>query len=103
MPRPLYPQGKRAWYPLDRRLVGPQSLSGRGDEEKNSQSVMTSNPNDVYNKTEQMKLSECLIQFSSEVLLTLHVPSKTINVNKYKYKIYKTLILPVVLYKCTKI
>jgi hypothetical protein len=36
-PRSLYPQGKSPWYPLDRRLGGPQSRSGRGGEEKNSQ------------------------------------------------------------------
>jgi hypothetical protein len=36
-PRPLYPQGKIPWYPLDRRLGRPQSRSGRGGEEKNSQ------------------------------------------------------------------
>jgi hypothetical protein len=36
-PRPLYPHGKSPWYPLDRRLGGPQSRSGRGGEEKNSQ------------------------------------------------------------------
>jgi hypothetical protein len=30
------PQGKSPWYPSDRRLRGPQSWSGRGDE-KNSQ------------------------------------------------------------------
>jgi hypothetical protein len=36
-PRQLYPQGKSPWYPLDRRLCGPQSRSGRGGEEKNSQ------------------------------------------------------------------
>jgi hypothetical protein len=36
-PRPLYPQGKSPWYPLDRRLGGPQSRSGHGGEEKNSQ------------------------------------------------------------------
>jgi hypothetical protein len=35
--QPLYPQGKRLRYPLDRRLVGPQSCSGCGGEEKNSQ------------------------------------------------------------------
>jgi hypothetical protein len=35
-PRPLYPQGMRPCYPLDRRLSGPQSRSGRGGEEKNS-------------------------------------------------------------------
>jgi hypothetical protein len=38
-PRPLYPQETSPWYPLDRRLGEPQSLSGRGDEEKNSQSL----------------------------------------------------------------
>jgi hypothetical protein len=37
--RPLYPQGKSPWYALDRRLGGPQSWSGRGGEEKNSQSL----------------------------------------------------------------
>jgi hypothetical protein len=36
-PRPLYHQWKSLWYPLDRRLGGPQSRSGRGGEEKNSQ------------------------------------------------------------------
>jgi hypothetical protein len=36
-PQPLYPQGKRLWYLLGRRLGGPQSRSGRGGEEKNSQ------------------------------------------------------------------
>jgi hypothetical protein len=36
-PRPLYPQGKSPWYPLDRKLGEPQSRSGRGGEEKNSQ------------------------------------------------------------------
>jgi hypothetical protein len=36
-PRPLYPQGKSPWYTLDRRLGEPQSHSGRGVEEKNSQ------------------------------------------------------------------
>jgi hypothetical protein len=36
MPWPLHPQGKSPWYPLDRRLCGPQNRSGNG-EEKNSQ------------------------------------------------------------------
>jgi hypothetical protein len=34
--RPLYPHRKSPWYPLDRKLDGPQSRSGRGGEEKNS-------------------------------------------------------------------
>jgi hypothetical protein len=33
------PPGKGPWYLLDKRLGGPQSRSGRGDEEKNSQSL----------------------------------------------------------------
>jgi hypothetical protein len=33
------PQGKSPWYPLDRRLGGPPSRSGRGSEEKNSQAL----------------------------------------------------------------
>jgi len=37
MPRLLYPQGKSPWFPLDGRLDGPQSCSGCGGEEKNSQ------------------------------------------------------------------
>jgi hypothetical protein len=37
MIRPLYPRGKSSRYPFDRRLGGPQSRSGRGGEEKNSQ------------------------------------------------------------------
>jgi hypothetical protein len=36
-PLPLYPRGKSSWYPLDRRLGGPQSRPGRGGKEKNSQ------------------------------------------------------------------
>jgi hypothetical protein len=34
---PALSQGKSNWYPLDRWLGGPQSRSGRGGEEKNSQ------------------------------------------------------------------
>jgi len=30
--------GQSPWYPLDRRLCGPQSSSGHGGEEKISQS-----------------------------------------------------------------
>jgi hypothetical protein len=38
------PPGKEHWYQLDRRLGGPQSRSGRGGEEKNSQPRRESNP-----------------------------------------------------------
>jgi hypothetical protein len=36
-PWPLYLQGKSPWYPVDKRLGGLQSRSGRGCEQKNSQ------------------------------------------------------------------
>jgi hypothetical protein len=36
-PGRFIPQGKSPWYPFDRKLGGPQSQSGRGGEEKNSQ------------------------------------------------------------------
>jgi hypothetical protein len=42
--RPLFPQGKNPSYPLDRRLGGTQSRSGRGGEEKNSQPLQGLEP-----------------------------------------------------------
>jgi len=38
-PRPLYTQGNRPRYPLDRRLGGSQFRSGRGGKENNSQAA----------------------------------------------------------------
>jgi hypothetical protein len=35
--RPLYPQGKSPWYPLDRRLGEHQNWYGHDDEKENSQ------------------------------------------------------------------
>jgi hypothetical protein len=40
----VLPQGKSAWYPLDRRLCGSQSRFGRGGKDKNSQPRRESNP-----------------------------------------------------------
>jgi hypothetical protein len=34
------PQAKSSWYPLDRRLRGPQSRSGRGGDEENSRPLL---------------------------------------------------------------
>jgi hypothetical protein len=51
-PQSLYPQGKSPWYPLDRRLAGPQSSSGHGGEGKNSQNDDDDdNHNNNYNVT----------------------------------------------------
>jgi len=45
--RPLYPQGKRPLYTLDRRLGGPQSRSERNGEEKKSQLLTGIKPHPV--------------------------------------------------------
>jgi hypothetical protein len=42
--RPLYPQVKSPWYPLHRKLGGPQGLSGRSSEAKNSQTPLEIEP-----------------------------------------------------------
>jgi len=42
--RPLYSQGKSRWYPLDRKMGGPQCRSGYGIEKKNSQPLPALEP-----------------------------------------------------------
>jgi hypothetical protein len=39
-------KGRSPWYPLDKRLDGPESQSGRGGEEKNSQPLPGLKPPD---------------------------------------------------------
>jgi len=36
--------GKIPWYPMNRKLCGPQNWSGRGDEEKNKFPCRESSP-----------------------------------------------------------
>jgi hypothetical protein len=43
-PHPLYPHGNSLLYPLDRRLGGLQSRSGRCGEDKNSQPLPRQEP-----------------------------------------------------------
>jgi hypothetical protein len=43
-PLPLHPRRKNLRYPLHRRVGGPQSRSGRGDEEENSQPLLGIEP-----------------------------------------------------------
>jgi hypothetical protein len=55
------PPGKEPWYPLDRRLGGPQSCSGHGGEEKNSQSpprIEPQNPDCPARSKKESKLNE---------------------------------------------
>jgi hypothetical protein len=55
MLRPLYPQRKNPWYPLNRRLGGPQNRSGRGGEEKNSQPLPGLEPPIIYTTVYQVR------------------------------------------------
>jgi hypothetical protein len=51
--RPLYPQVKSPWYPLDRKPSGPQSQSGRGGEEKDSQLLPGLEPSIIQSVTQR--------------------------------------------------
>jgi hypothetical protein len=64
-PRPLYPQGKSPWYPLDRRLRGPQRRSGRDAKEKNSQPLPRLEPLTIQPVVQRYRteLSRLLIMF----------------------------------------
>jgi hypothetical protein len=57
-------QGKSPWYPLDRRLDGPQSRSGRGGEEKNAQPLPGLEPPIIQPLTQSYttELSQLLIK-----------------------------------------
>jgi len=98
-PRPLYPQGKSPWYPLDRRIGGPQSRSGRGGEEKNSQTppgleppimqpVVQCYPGSWCSRFIQLKL------FSKQKLPGVKVtvpPSASQNCNLFFLRVFRAL------------
>jgi hypothetical protein len=65
MPRPLYPQGYSPWYPLDRRLGGPQSRFGRGGEEKNSQPLPEKRANYIKCKNPEKVQKFVLYNYSA--------------------------------------
>jgi hypothetical protein len=58
---PLYPQGKSPSYPLDRRLSGFQSRSGRGGEEKNSQPLRRLKPPIIELVAQRYTAELCLL------------------------------------------
>jgi hypothetical protein len=60
------PQGKSPYYPLDRRLGGPQSRSGRSSEEKNSH---------ILQKERELKFENREF-FKPDVYLNSFKPSK---------------------------
>jgi hypothetical protein len=67
------PRGKESLVPLDRRLGGPQSRSGRDGEEKNSQSplgIEPSNPDRPAHSPALYQLNYHALLDIVEVLLT---------------------------------
>jgi hypothetical protein len=71
-PRTLYPHGKSPWYPLDRRLGGPQSRSGRGGEEKNSYPLPGLEPRIIQSVKlkRKLKIHPYLYKVYSVVIMT---------------------------------
>jgi hypothetical protein len=57
-PQSLYPRDESSWYPLDRRLGGPQSRSGRSGEEKNECPSLSK----FVDYKVKLKVSLCLIK-----------------------------------------
>jgi hypothetical protein len=52
----LHSQGKSPLYPLDRRMGGLQSRSGRGSEEKNFQLMLGLEPPIIQRYTTELSL-----------------------------------------------
>jgi hypothetical protein len=74
---PLYHQGKRPWYPLDRRLGDPHSQYGRGGEEKNSQPPRIRTPIiQPVAKRYTAKLSWLLFVYVNVLILTVQIRQK---------------------------
>jgi hypothetical protein len=69
-PRPLYHQEKSPCYQLDRRVGGPQSRSGRGDEEKIPSPCRESNLRTSIDQT-------VIFLYESLMISSLHMLSST--------------------------
>jgi hypothetical protein len=71
-PRQLYSQRKSLRYPLDRRLGGPQTSSGSGGEEKNSQpppGIEPQNPDRPARSRTSTNQNEIIPTFSVQIQL----------------------------------
>jgi hypothetical protein len=68
-PRPLHPEGKSPWYPLDRRLRESQNRSGLGVEEKNSNLLPGLDPSVIQPVAQRCTTK--LSRLSLEVLLNV--------------------------------
>jgi hypothetical protein len=91
-PRPLYPQGKSPWYPLDRRLGEPQSRSGRDSRAVNNiwQNISANRvayacPNHCTKKRVHVHLNEselstlCLCMRALQTFVWTHMHTHTLD------------------------
>jgi hypothetical protein len=71
MPQLLYPQGKRPWFPLDRRLGRSQSQSGCGGVEKNSHALPGLKPLIIQLIAQHYttELSQLVTEFNTELFI----------------------------------
>jgi hypothetical protein len=60
-PLPHYPRGKNLWYPLDRRLRGPQRRSGCYGQEKNLALTGTQNSDPSAFQPVASRYTDCVI------------------------------------------
>jgi hypothetical protein len=87
-PQPHYPQSNRPQYPLDRRLDGPQSRSGRGGQEKKIPSLSLSgieprSSNPWPRLYTDLVADHCLYKFKYIKTQTLIVNASFLNYNYY--------------------
>jgi hypothetical protein len=75
--RPLYPQGKSPWYPLGRKLDGPQSRSGRGGEEKNTQPPLGIEPR----SSDRPAGSQSMYRLNTQQSISMNIVSHFSKVN----------------------
>jgi hypothetical protein len=75
--RPLYPQGRSPCYPLNMRLGGHQSRSGRGGEEKNSQPLPVLEPLIIQLVAHRYttEISRLLVEIYEFILNSVHLTS----------------------------
>jgi len=73
-PRSFYSQGKSPWYPLDRRLGGPESCSGCSGEETNSQPPPGIEPLNPYHPACSPVLYWVITALTLELCITIKVP-----------------------------
>jgi hypothetical protein len=63
MPWPLFAWGKSPWYPLDRRLGGPQNRSGRGEEKRSLAPTGTRTPTSQPSSSQLVTIPTVLSHF----------------------------------------